>query len=78
MWRARNCSYTLLFEEDRRQISRYILWVDSWGVKNVFKSNNGVSYEVLSTVMYKLLTQPQLDSGISFERYSTTKKCFGE
>ena len=54
-----------------------ILQVDSWRVKNVFLSNNGVSYEVLSTAMYKLLTQLQLDSRISFERYSTTKKCFG-
>ena len=26
--------------------------------------------------MYKLLTQPQLDSGISYERYATTQKCF--
>ena len=59
-----------------RCVSIDILWVDSWRVKNVFKSNNGDSYEVLSTAMYKLLTQPQLDSGISFERYSTAKKCF--
>ena len=27
--------------------------------------------------MYKFLTQPQLDSRISFELYSTAKKCFG-
>ena len=53
-----------------------ILQVDSWRVKNVFKSNNGVSYEVLSTAMYKLLTQPQLDSRISFEQYLTAKKRF--
>ena len=47
-------------------------------MKNVFKSNNGVSYEVLSTAMYRLLTQPQLDSRISFEQYTTVKKCLVE
>ena len=50
-----------------RCMSINILQVDSWRVKNVFKSNNGVSYEVLSTAMYKSLTQPQLNSKISFE-----------
>ena len=54
-----------------------ILRVDSWRVKSVFTSNNGVSYEAISHTMHKLLTQPRLDSGISFERYATTEivKC---
>ena len=54
-----------------------ILRVDSWRVKSVFKSNNGVSYEAISHTMHKLLTQPWLDSGISFERYATAMKCLG-
>ena len=52
-----------------------VLRVDSWRVRNVFKSDNGVSYEALSSTMYKLSTYPRLDSGISFERYPTAKKC---
>ena len=44
-----------------------VLWVDSWRVGDVFKSNNRVSYEALSSMMYKLSTHPWLDSGISFE-----------
>ena len=52
-----------------------VLRVDSWRVRNVFKSNNGVSCEALSSAMYKLSTHPRLDSGISFERYPTAKKC---
>ena len=55
-----------------------VLRVDSWRVRNVFKSNKGVTYEVLSHPMHKLLTQPRLDSGISLERYPTAKKCLGE
>ena len=51
--------------------------VDSWRVKSVFKSNNGVSYEAISHTMHKLLTQPLVDSGISFERYVTAMKCLG-
>ena len=31
-----------------------ILKIDSWRVKNVFKSDNGVSYEVISSYMYEL------------------------
>ena len=49
-----------------------ILWVDSWRVK----SDNGVSYEAISHTMHKLLTQPRLDSRISFERYATAMKIF--
>ena len=41
----------------------------------MFKSDNGVSYEALSSAMYKLSTHPWLDPGISFERYQTAKKC---
>ena len=44
-------------------------------MKFVFKSNNGLSYEAISHTMHKLLTQPRLDSGISFERYATAMKC---
>ena len=40
--------------------------IDSWRVRVTFKSNNGVSYEAISTYMYKLLNQPVIDSGISF------------
>ena len=54
-----------------------VLRVDSWRVRNVFKSDNGVSYEALSSTMYKLLTHPWLDSGILFERYPTAKKRLG-
>ena len=52
-----------------------VLRVDSWRVRNVFQSDNGVSLEALSGAMYKLSTHPRLDSGISFERYPTAKKC---
>ena len=51
--------------------------VDSWRVRVTFKSNNGVSFEAISTYMYKLLDQPVIDSGISFERYAVVKKCLG-
>ena len=54
-----------------------ILRVDSWRVKSVFKSNNGVSYEAISHMMHKLLTQPWSDPGISFERYATAMQCLG-
>ena len=40
-----------------------ILKIDSWRVKNVFKSK-GVSYECISSYMYELLDHPQLDSGM--------------
>ena len=53
-----------------------VLRVDSWRVRNVFKSDNRVSYEALSSAMYKLSTHPQLDSRISFEQNLTAKKCF--
>ena len=51
--------------------------IDSWRVRVTFKSDNGVSYEAISTYMYKLLDQPVIDSGISFERYTVVKKCSG-
>ena len=61
-----------------RCVSINVLRVDSWRVRNVFKSDNRVSYEVLSSTMYKLSTHPWFDSGISFEQYLTAKKRLGE
>ena len=60
-----------------RCVRMNVLRVDSWRVRNVFKSDNGVSYEALSSVMYKLSTEPGLDSRISFEQSPTAKKCLG-
>ena len=37
-----------------RCVSIEVLKMDSWRVKNVFKSNNGVSYEAISSYMFKL------------------------
>ena len=54
-----------------------ISWVDSWRVKCTFKSNNGVTYEVLSITMHKLSTQLKFGARILFEQYSTAKKCLG-
>ena len=56
-------------------LSISVLKIDSWRVKNVFKSSNGVSYEVISSYMYRLLPHPSMDSPISFERYPAAKKC---
>ena len=56
-------------------LSISILNIDSWRVKNVFRSSNGVSYEVISSYMYKLSPHPSMDSPISFERYPAAKKC---
>ena len=53
-----------------------VLWVESWRVRNVFISDNGVSYEVLSHPMYTLTDQPRLYSRILFEHYPAAKKCF--
>ena len=60
-----------------RSVCIGILRVDSWRVRNVFKSDNGISYGALGSAMYKLSTHPRLDSGISFERYPAAKKCLG-
>ena len=57
-----------------RCISMEVLKMDSWRVKNVFKSNNGVSYEAISSYMYKLSNYPKITEGISFESYPSTKK----
>ena len=54
-----------------------VLSVDSWRVRNVFEFDNGVSYEALSSYMYKLTDHPQMESAISFERYPAAKKCLG-
>ena len=43
----------------------------------MFESDNGVSYEALSSYMYKLSDHPQMESAISFERYPAAKKCLG-
>ena len=56
-------------------LSISILKIYSWRVKNVFKSSNGVSYEVISSYMYRLLPYPSVDSPVSFERYPAAKKC---
>ena len=69
-----------------RCVSIEVLKMDSWRVKNVFKSNNGVSYEAISSYMFKLTDHPKItesmgshiDPGpsgpISFESYPSTKK----
>ena len=57
-----------------RSISINVLKMDSWRVKNVFKSNNGVSYEAISSYMYKLSAYPRITTGILFERYPASKK----
>ena len=54
-----------------------VLRVDSWRVRNVFESDNEVSYEALSAYRYKLSDHPQMESAISFERYPAAKKCLG-
>ena len=43
-----------------RCVSVEVLKMDSWRVKNVFKSNNGVSYEAISSYMYKLSNHPKI------------------
>ena len=50
-----------------RCVSIKVLKMDSWRVKNVFKSNNGVSYEAISSYMYKLSDHPRITTGILFE-----------
>ena len=57
-----------------RCISIEVLKMDSWRVKNLFKSNNGVSYKAISSYMYKLSDHPKITEGISFESYPSTKK----
>ena len=57
-----------------RCVSIEVLKMDSWRVKNVFKSNNGVSYEVISSYMLKLTDHPKITEGILFESYPSTKK----
>ena len=57
-----------------RCVSIEVLKVDSWRVTNVFKSNNGVSYEAISSYMFKLTAHPKITEGISFESYPSAKK----
>ena len=49
-------------------ISIELLKMDSWRVKNVFKSNNRVSFEAISSYMYELKDSSSLPERISFER----------
>ena len=57
-----------------RCVSIEVLKMDSWRVKNGFKSSNRVSYEVISSYMYNLKEHPKITECISFERYPSTKK----
>ena len=57
-----------------RCISIEVLKMDSWRVKNVFKSNNRVSYEAISNYMFKLTDHSKITEGISFESYPSAKK----
>ena len=57
-----------------RCVSIEVLKMNSWRVKNVFKSNNGVSYEAVSSYMFKLTDYPKITESISFESYPSTKK----
>ena len=57
-----------------RCVSINVLKMDSWRVKNVLKSNNVVSYEAISSYMYKLSDHPKITEGISFESYPSAKK----
>ena len=47
-----------------RCISIEVSKMDSWRVKNVFKSNNGVSYEAISSYMFKLTDHPKITEGM--------------
>ena len=58
-----------------RCVEIVILKIDGWRVKYVFKSDRGVYYEGIGSYMYELSDHPRFDSGISFERYPTAKKC---
>ena len=57
-----------------RCVSIEVLKMDSWRVKNVFKSNNGVSKEAISSYTFKITDHPKITKGISFESYPSTKK----
>ena len=57
-----------------RCISIEVLKMDSWRVKNVFESNNGVLYEAISSYMFKLTDHPKITECISFKSYPSTKK----
>ena len=57
-----------------RCVSIEVLKMDSRRVKNVLKSINRVSYEAISSYVYKLTTHPRITEGISFEHYPSTKK----
>ena len=49
-----------------RCVSIEVLKMDSWRVNNVFKSNNGVSYEAVSSYMFKLTDHPKITEGMGY------------
>ena len=69
-----------------RCVSIEVFKIHSWRVKNVFKSNNGVSYKAVSSYMFKLTDYSKINKSmgsrsspgpsgpISFEWYPSTKK----
>ena len=57
-----------------RCVSIEVLKMDSWRVKNAYKSNNRVSYEAISSYIYKLSNHPTITTDISFERYPASRK----
>ena len=57
-----------------RCISINVLKMDSWRVKNVFKSSNGVLYEAISSYTYRPEEHQKITKSISFDKYSSTKK----
>ena len=52
---------------DGKCVSIEVLEVDSWRVKSVFKSNNGVSYEAVSSYIFELANHPAITEGISLK-----------
>ena len=51
-----------------RCVSIEVLKMDSWRVKNVFKSNKGVSYEAVSSYMFKLTDYPKITKRMGSQR----------
>ena len=49
-----------------RCVTIEVLKMDSWRVKNVFKSNNAVLYEAISSCMFKLMDHHKITESISF------------
>ena len=55
-----------------------IFKIDSWRVEAVFKSDNGISYELISVPTWEMSEYPQMESSISSEQYPAAKKCLEE